>query len=191
MESTWYRLIAFISILLCSFQLISQESITIKEGNNIFASERISIETGIGLQNGGLGIRGKYFFSDYVGSSIGLGYLGSGLIWNFSIEARYPNIINSRISPFFNIMYGINAGMQLQKPNNETDDSLYKGFSSSLGLKLNLIKKWSSYMSLGINYRFLSSEINSYLNDFNSEFGTMYERNHGSFFPIIGFTFCF
>lgn len=168
-----------------SFQTNAQKTTE----NNLFMEEKISIETGIGLQNGLLGFRTKYFFSDHFGTSFGIGTVGTGWVWNFALEARTRQLYFNKISPFVNVLFGVNAGADLYVPGLERKWKLFTGFSGSAGLKINLIAKWKTYLTLGVNYRIISDKVEAYYFDFNQEHGTNYNPSYSRFFPTVGITF--
>ena len=158
---------------------------------NIYEVEKISIEMGFGLHNGVAGIRGKYFFHDYLGCSLGIGSLGSGLLWNVSLEVRTPDLLTPRFSPFFNVMYGTNSAASLSVLGGEPIEPIFNGFSTGVGLKLNLIPKYRTYLSIGVNYRIIGSDRGDFIYKFNQDNGTNFNTDISKVFPACGVTYCF
>lgn len=182
--------VSILPILLLFISVIGNSQSRKKE--NIFSLEKISVGAGIGLEYGVIGMRGKYYFNDYLGSSLGLGTVFVGrLIWNVGLDFRVPKLATKRFAPYANVMYGANASLIIEDQNSKNINKLYRGISTSLGIKINVIPKLNSYITIGINYRFLNGNIAKFVEDYNQEFGTNVDRNYSSVFPVFGYTYCF
>ena len=171
-------------LLLCLGEMKAQDEII----PNIFQEEKISLMMGLGFDYGLLGFRGKYSLHKNV-KAVGSIGIPTTLFWNLGLEANLDSSLSDVFSPYLTVFYGVNAYIELESHSGLLEKMNLLGPTFGIGVKLNLVKKLRSYLTIGFNYRIIGPGKRAKENEFNATYGTnhniVYNRK---FYPSFGWT---
>jgi len=143
-------------------------------------TDRINLGVGFGLDYGGIGFSLLVYPQRNIGLFAGGGYAIAGMGYNVGVKLRFmAEESTSKAVGYVTGMYGYNAAVSVQ---NASDlNKLFYGFTLGAGVDLRSKTKKGGYWSLAVFLPFRSSEIDSYLNELETNYGV--EVKNG-FLPI-------
>lgn len=143
-------------------------------------ADRINLGVGLGLDYGGIGFNLIAYPQRNIGLFAGGGYAIAGMGYNVGLKLRFvAKESKSKAVGFVTGMYGYNAAVSVQ---NATDlNKLFYGYTVGAGVDLRSKTKKGGYWTLTLLLPFRSSEVDSYLEDLETNYNV--ERK-SDFFPI-------